>query len=192
MPDLRRRAELMPEAALLDHDQRRDHHPEETPMKTIMDQLKAVISGIRSPDPVVCLAAAILLCSVALIADRGRVRLGPLKGGLRMHIVLVAALALATSTVRAETIGQRLEDQARQNCEAEWPGDYAMQRYCLEQQAKAAGKFADMVEQTLGAHVKPVAEACLEEWPGKVASYNWVLVAHCVRRQLEAYDNLHR
>jgi hypothetical protein len=100
-----------------------------------------------------------------------------------------AALALALLLLAPTlAVAQDSAADVKANCAAEWPGDYAMQQWCLKRNGDAAAALAALTGEEPPRHVKEIVVACAKQWPGAVAGHDWPMVEWCVRRQLAAYD----
>lgn len=73
---------------------------------------------------------------------------------------------------------------ARTNCEAEWPGDFQMIRYCLDQQTTAAGKLAAILP-TLDDTMQARYAVCSAEWDA-----DFTMRAYCLEQQIDARSRL--
>jgi TIR domain len=74
-----------------------------------------------------------------------------------------------------------------QHCEREWPDDYAMREYCVEQQREAVEKLrqgwpSDMPEEVF----RQIRRKCAREWPD-----DFTMRQYSEEQQIAAYRNLH-
>lgn len=74
----------------------------------------------------------------------------------------------------------------REECKAQWKGDYVMQQYCIDRETEA-GKKVDEIDQenSTGTTESEILEKCRGEWPRA-----YVMVAYCYDRQIEAFKAL--
>ncbi len=84
------------------------------------------------------------------------------------------------------------ERKMRARCEAKWPGDFRMQRYCLDQQQEGrrevrrwlaqneAGASNDLKAAVLRCHIKWLDDQ----------GYDWRMVDYCMDQQIDAYQSM--
>ena len=109
---------------------------------------------------------------------------------MRKLLFLLATTVASTSAFAGST---------EQFCESEWPDDYAMQEYCIDQQNAAKNSVADFKSQhgltadnleskaTSGVVPARILQGCKAEWPNDVA-----MVDYCVNQQAKSAKKLGR
>jgi hypothetical protein len=100
--------------------------------------------------------------------------------------VFLFALALAQTPpldVKASPI-----ELMKIHCQAEWPSDFQMQEYCLQQAATGAFQFKQVYDE-LGKPFEKTLEKCVEEWTKKgIPDYQ--MIGYCAKTQADAYMRL--
>ena len=77
-------------------------------------------------------------------------------------------------------------DIAATKCNEEWPTDYSMQQYCIEQQAKGVQALDLSAPSGIEANVfRVIRGKCAEEWPR-----DFQMRAHCESKQFDGYRSL--
>jgi hypothetical protein len=124
---------------------------------------------------------------------------------LAVAITAVALIGCATSSkedaTSAHTGGTRSstddavidlpgEDEIRQLCEEEWPGNWAMIANCVERRTRGVRRLRWILVEHNIRDDDTTPEAmifakCSREWPGE-----WNLIASCFERQLGGYRRL--
>lgn len=79
-------------------------------------------------------------------------------------------------------------DGIRADCAAEWPGDYRMQRHCIDRQNEAGRMLAPLFRSAAGEQ-RRILEKCASEWTTR-NGFDLRMVKHCYERQMEAYEAL--
>jgi hypothetical protein len=124
------------------------------------------------------------------------------QGGATMKTMTKSAVIILILISVAST-----ETNVKGYCEKEWPDNFQMQEHCLETQEEARLGVKRILEQ-LGiydANLKnlnqekvatPIGTAilrCFEEWElPEFKIFNWSMVEHCMKQQIESYDRLNR
>ena len=62
---------------------------------------------------------------------------------MRKTLAVLFLLASASAVMAQDTTVEDLSANIKANCSAEWPGDYVMQKWCVDQQIEAGGKLAE-------------------------------------------------
>ena len=109
---------------------------------------------------------------------------------------------LITLALVAAMAGTAMADKTQSYCASEWPGDFRMQKHCVDRQREGAvkagaffnkygldklGKGADISNNP---HAQIWAK-CERDWRlPRFDTWDWRMVAHCLGRQIEAYDSL--
>lgn len=71
----------------------------------------------------------------------------------------------------------------RHHCEKEWPDDFSMRAYCIEQQRDALNKLKEGSPQNVPNDVfKGIRQKCASEWPD-----DYAMRVYCESQQLEGY-----
>ncbi|MEX2643773.1 MAG: hypothetical protein WD270_09985 [Acetobacterales bacterium] len=84
-----------------------------------------------------------------------------------------------------------VRDEIKAHCAAEWPGDYAMQKYCLDRQRGAIREVLEFERQNPeGSEERNIMQRCIGEWPAETGGHDWPMVAYCIDRQVKAYQAL--
>lgn len=72
--------------------------------------------------------------------------------------------------------------------EQEWPDDYGMQKYVIEEQTKAYKELKNYRASDIPSRVlKAITQKALREWPG-----DYGMQIYAIKEQVEAYRELHR
>lgn len=86
----------------------------------------------------------------------------------------------------ATTVSTRSEIRA--NCEAEWPGDYRMQEYCIKNQVEALQAIAPLADSSSSIE-RDIVGKCAVEWR-KPIGFDYRMIKYCYEKQIEAYRRL--
>jgi hypothetical protein len=111
------------------------------------------------------------------------------------RLLTASAIAAALLTGAPARAQEDVVAETKANCAAEWPGDYAMQRYCLTRHFEATEEILAITgpdPRQAPEHMREMLTRCMIEWPGETAGYNYPMVAYCFKRQLAAHDALQR
>jgi hypothetical protein len=99
-------------------------------------------------------------------------------------VVLIAlALASAPFDTKADYVVL-----AKEHCAREWPDDFQMQNYCLDQQLKGMLQFK-AVSDDLGTKIEKALERCTEEWT-RDRLPDWQMIGHCAVEQGTAWHRI--
>jgi len=80
------------------------------------------------------------------------------------------------------------EQAIKERCATQWPGDYRMQVYCVEQETKALRNLAERKPADVPVEVfSRIRSACQKEWPLDPRMQDY-----CERQELEAWRKLHK
>lgn len=82
-------------------------------------------------------------------------------------------------------------ESIRSFCSKEWPSDYRMQEYCMQQQRDGLGRVSSLLASIPSGLTEAYAQ-CADDWkwgPGR-SDYDWRMVAYCMEKQRESYDRL--
>jgi len=91
--------------------------------------------------------------------------------------------ALAKASRQARGMPTQDAQQTNKNlCEKEWPGDYKMQAFCLDQQNAA---LEAMATRNMTGLFEDIRYKCAEEWPTDFKMRDF-----CEKQQIEAYEKL--
>lgn len=80
----------------------------------------------------------------------------------------------------------------RENCAADWPDDYSMQEFCINQQVEAAQRLNAVIERygTKGETAESrVLDKCASDWQ-KGDGFDYTMVEFCWNQQAEALNRL--
>lgn len=79
-------------------------------------------------------------------------------------------------------------------CADKWPGDFRMQRYCVDQQNKAAADLRGFIERAAvpGSVEQLILGRCGSKWKVSEGVYDWRMVKYCTDQQINAYRSLNR
>ena len=85
----------------------------------------------------------------------------------------------------------------RPHCRSEWPADFQMQRYCIDQQTEGVNDLAKLFESTSGNDELFAAfTQCVIDWTSVRADgqtdVDFQMIAYCSEQQAEAYRQLTR
>ncbi|MGO6903633.1 hypothetical protein ACCS96_25570 [Rhizobium ruizarguesonis] len=99
-----------------------------------------------------------------------------------------ALLLFAVMTMFSQPTTAGEMDKIRARCQAEWPAKYVMQRHCIKMQTGASQEVVALYygEASKGPFLR-VLEQCMAEWGTLERQTNWRMVAHCYRRERDAY-----
>lgn len=76
----------------------------------------------------------------------------------------------------------------RANCAAEWPGDYRMQEYCINNQVEAVQAMAPLADSSSSIE-REILGKCASEWR-KPSGYDYRMIRYCYENQIDAYRRL--
>ena len=106
---------------------------------------------------------------------------------MKWVFALAAALLLATAPARTQSVTAEI----KAHCAAEWAGDYAMQKWCLDRQIAAANKLGTLIDQNPpGTEGYKILGRCFAEWPSKSGETDYAMALWCADRQFKAYKAL--
>jgi len=94
----------------------------------------------------------------------------------------------AASTVQPETEDEYSDVDAviRHHCEHEWPDDFNMRAYCIQQQREAVGKLRLGRPQDVPEEVfTGIRRKCAAEWPD-----DYAMRVYCEEQQLAGYRSV--
>lgn len=91
-----------------------------------------------------------------------------------------AALTLATPAAAAD-FG---EEAVRARCASEWPGDFRMQAYCLDQDRRGFTQV-EASRSGLDAAMRSALDSCAAQWPAE-----WRMIAYCLDQQIDGRNAL--
>jgi len=74
-------------------------------------------------------------------------------------------------------------------CSAEWPGDYSMQEFCINNQVTSYNHLVQIHSSNQNEAEKGMLIQCLGEWKTATGS-DWSMVEFCYKNQHEAYERL--
>ena len=80
----------------------------------------------------------------------------------------------------------------RARCSQQWPADFSMQEYCIEQQQEGARKVSAWTSSPAVAgdpQLRAVVVACDEKWTD-AHGRNWPMIDYCIEQQVGAYRRL--
>lgn len=107
------------------------------------------------------------------------------KSKLLIVASLVAFMAAPAAAQENETMAK-----IRQLCETEWPGDYRMQEFCIEQQVKGANAVMDGWNAAAeGSDIQQIYARCYQEWT-EGGLPDWRMIDFCAEQQLKSYRKL--
>ncbi|AEH88200.1 hypothetical protein [Mesorhizobium opportunistum] len=100
--------------------------------------------------------------------------------------VMAAAFVALLPTQKAISGGS---DDVRANCADDWPNNYQMQEFCIQQQQGAAATVSRYISQPLAGAEKDVMLQCANDWQLQ-RGYNWQMVLFCFEQQNAARKRL--
>jgi hypothetical protein len=77
-------------------------------------------------------------------------------------------------------------ETARSKCQEEWPTDYRMQQYCIEQQTTGAAALGEAPADIDATALNVIRGKCAEEWPR-----DFKMRTYCQNQQFDGYRALH-
>ena len=98
------------------------------------------------------------------------------------RIVLLAPLLIAAEAGNAQEFVWDSEE-VKAHCIAEWPDDFSMQAYCMEQNREGFDGFNRLAEVNAGTILEPALARCVEEW-----AVQWDMVEYCATQQIEGSE----
>ena len=113
---------------------------------------------------------------------------------MRKTIITLAAAAIIGMSSAAMA-------DSKSYCAAEWPGDFRMQAHCLEKQREGAAEaraFIDRhgIEDGMKISDSPYAQMwalCSGQWELPAhETWDWRMVSHCLKRQMEGYRRVNK
>ncbi|WP_296747311.1 hypothetical protein [Mesorhizobium sp.] len=96
---------------------------------------------------------------------------------------------LAAASVLAQNALANGADDVRANCGDDWPNNYQMQEFCIEQQKTAASSVSRYIHGSLTEAEKGIMNQCAEDWQLS-RGYNWEMVLFCFEQQNAARKRL--
>ena len=105
---------------------------------------------------------------------------------------LLAVVAVSMVAIPAmSTANDDIDEGIRQLCEAEWEGDFAMQRYCIDLQTEGYASFTSSVAALdEDSPLQRSASRCLSDWSNDDGTFDWSMVNYCFGLQEEAFLSL--
>lgn len=99
---------------------------------------------------------------------------------MRLAIIVVVQLIAASSSLAFDKL------MIKEECEAQWKGDYVMQLDCVERETMA-GKQVDKIYYGYsdGTTESEILKKCQSDWPK-----TYVMVVDCYDRQIAAFKAL--
>lgn len=87
--------------------------------------------------------------------------------------------------------GQDAQDRnilaIKKNCKVKWVDDYAMIKYCMDEQDKAWLKVSDFLAgYEKGSTEQGIVERCALKWVGETGGYDFTMVDYCINEQMTA------
>lgn len=138
----------------------------------------AEILGIEAEPP------AVYQRHVEAVIYYGTTREVPIESDEQPSQPASATPASSTPTkVPADESYSEADAVIQQHCEREWPDDYAMRAYCIEQQKTAVGELkqgrpSDVPEEVF----QQIRRKCAREWPD-----DYAMRQYCEEQQVTAY-----
>lgn len=106
-------------------------------------------------------------------------------------IMMVAAMAVSGPTTD-------LTDKINVRCADKWADNYRMQKYCRKREFKGASSVLKFYkkhsldkEENLTRPYGKIFDKCMHKWADKFGP-NWHMTSYCIKRQVEAYEELQR
>ncbi|MDX8443866.1 hypothetical protein [Mesorhizobium australafricanum] len=105
------------------------------------------------------------------------------------RIVFAAAFAVAAVYPPALITADDPMAGIKAGCAAEWPDDYSMQEFCIDNQSKSLSQVADIYHSNQDDQERAILAKCYKDWRTATGS-NWVMVEFCYQQQHDAYKCL--
>ena len=113
----------------------------------------------------------------------------------RLFVLLAMVIFLTAGGIGSVQAEPKTAQGIRDYCASEWPTNYTMQRYCIDEQGKACNEMVALYMSLTEDEEKRIVNRCLLDWgyeSGFEDLINWSMVAYCTKEQLKAYRNLHK
>lgn len=104
-----------------------------------------------------------------------------------MRILVAVATVIATTSIASADADTMVGIKAA--CTAEWPGDYSMQEFCINNQVKSYNHLVQIKNSGQNGEEKGMLVKCLDDWKTATGS-DWTMVEFCYKNQHEAYERL--
>lgn len=95
--------------------------------------------------------------------------------------ILAPLLVFAEAGNAQEIVWDR--EGVRAHCEGEWPDDFSMQAYCIEQNQQGFDGFKKLAAMNAGTVLEPAFAGCIEEW-----GIQWDMVEYCASQQRDGLE----
>lgn len=98
--------------------------------------------------------------------------------------IMTILIATSEAFADAETLAG-----IKAGCSAEWPGDYSMQEFCINNQVTSYNHLVQIHNSDQNDEERDMLVKCLGEWETATGS-DWAMVEFCYQNQHEAYERL--
>ncbi|HWJ88511.1 MAG TPA: hypothetical protein VNS12_10605 [Pelagibacterium sp.] len=110
---------------------------------------------------------------------------------MKLKAALAAVAISLVATPSLSVANDEIDQGIRSLCEAEWEGDFAMQRYCIDLQTDGHNDFtASLDALNDDSPLQRSAAKCQEDWSSADGTTDWSMVNYCFGLQEEAFLSL--
>jgi hypothetical protein len=103
---------------------------------------------------------------------------------------MIAVFWLAMAAAQAPPFDMKnVQSLMKQHCATEWPDNFQMQEFCIQQQIKGMADFK-AASESVGRPLDAALEKCVEEWTEHGVP-NWQMIGFCSKQQADSYLRLH-
>lgn len=102
-----------------------------------------------------------------------------------MLLTLTALSLSAVTTPGTIAVPSKIEREIKAAAATEWPDDFRMQKYTVDQQNDAYRKIEAWKKNTSGSVAKQITEKAVKEWPN-----DYRMQWYTIEQQVKAYNAL--
>jgi hypothetical protein len=110
---------------------------------------------------------------------------------VRTFSSIAVALSLVAFGALA-SLADETSDGVAKDCAIDWPDNYRMQEYCINNQREAAAKLLPILESVKAGQdegLKQAVASCIQSWKNANA-LNYRMVLYCTEQQISAKQRL--
>lgn len=116
----------------------------------------------------------------------------PQNRGMKYAAIAFLAVLALPGFVFAADPADELNDIPKA-CAVDWPHDFVMQEHCVKRQTTAVQRLdvmAKEIQRKQDAQEQAAMVGCVEQWRNKRGGMDFVMVEHCLKRQIGALQRL--
>ncbi|TIM94398.1 MAG: hypothetical protein E5Y34_30920 [Mesorhizobium sp.] len=106
---------------------------------------------------------------------------------MRSRVLAAVVAVIATTSIAFADADTMAGIKAA--CTADWPGDYSMQEFCINNQVESYNHLVQINNGNQNDDEKAMLGKCLGDWKTATGS-DWSMVEFCYKDQHEAYERL--